>query len=68
MRRAFKDLKASKDPQVTTFCLSNSNEIYIKTILEVSALVRDPFSPMSFCGITMSDIAMWAHHTQSTTT
>ncbi|GAA6014141.1 hypothetical protein JCM8202_005160 [Rhodotorula sphaerocarpa] len=34
MRRAFKDLKASKDPQVTTFCLSNSNEIYIKTILE----------------------------------
>lgn len=35
MRRAFKDLKASKDPQVTTFCLSNSNEIYIKTILQV---------------------------------
>lgn len=35
MRRAFKDLKASKDPQVTTFCLSNSNEVYIKTILEV---------------------------------
>lgn len=38
MRRAFKDLKASQDPQVTTFCLSNSNEIYIKTILEVSSL------------------------------
>ena len=39
MRRAFKDLKASKDPQVTTFCLSNSNEIYIKTILEVRRLI-----------------------------
>lgn len=43
MRRAFKDLKASKDPQVTTFCLSNSNEIYIKTILEV----RPPTCPLS---------------------
>ena len=44
MRRAFKDLKASKDPQVTTFCLSNSNEVYIKTILEVRRVTL-PSSP-----------------------
>lgn len=44
MRRAFKDLKASKDPQVTTFCLSNSNEIYIKTILEVLSPTCPPSS------------------------
>jgi hypothetical protein len=49
MRRAFKDLKASKDPQVTTFCLSNSNEIYIKTILEVRRLTFADF-PTALCG------------------
>lgn len=53
MRRAFKDLKASKDPQVTTFCLSNSNEIYIKTILEVcrhSSLACGPPCLTLLCG------------------
>ncbi|BGP08617.1 hypothetical protein JCM10049v2_004464 [Rhodotorula toruloides] len=34
MRRAFVDLKASKDPQVTTFILSNANSVYIDTILK----------------------------------
>lgn len=35
MIRGVTHLKASADPKVTLICLSNSNEIFINTILKV---------------------------------
>jgi pyridoxal phosphate phosphatase PHOSPHO2 len=35
MIRAVKRLKASEDPSATFLCLSNANEVFINTILEV---------------------------------
>jgi pyridoxal phosphate phosphatase PHOSPHO2 len=37
MVRGVTKLKASSDPKTTFFCLSNANEVFIKTILKVRA-------------------------------
>lgn len=40
MIRGVKDAKAREDPKMTFLCLSNSNQVYIDTILKVRCAHR----------------------------
>lgn len=56
MKRAVNRLKA-RLPETTFLCLSNSNEIYINTILEVGLpLPSDPTNP-----VWLTESETWPH-------